>query len=73
MGFERFKGVTANFEDVGERKPTDKQKSFIEAICELLEVEFNGTSFQDASDFISKYSKEFYRTKNRNEREKLLG
>lgn len=33
---------------------TKKQSDFIKVICEELDVEFNGTTKKEASDFISK-------------------
>ena len=37
---------------------TEKQKNFIEIICEELDVEFKGSTKEEASSFISKYIKE---------------
>lgn len=38
---------------------TEKQMNFIESICELLEIEFKGTTKKDASNFISANIEEF--------------
>lgn len=37
---------------------TEKQKNFIKIICEELDVEFKGSTKEEASNFIGKYIKE---------------
>lgn len=38
---------------------TDKQKAFIETICNQLDIEFKGTTKQEATKFISDNIREF--------------
>lgn len=38
---------------------TDKQKAFIEVICEELDIEFHGKTKSEATKFISENIKEF--------------
>ena len=43
---------------------TEKQKSCIDWICKMLDIEFTGTTKKDAWEFINKYKNEAYNIRN---------
>ena len=43
---------------------TEKQRKYIEWICEMLEIEFTGTTKRDAWKFINKYKDKAHEIKN---------
>lgn len=48
-------------------KPTDKQLKFIQDIESVLDIEFDGETKEDASEWISNYIDYFYEEVRRNE------
>jgi len=70
-----IKNYKCDFDFEDKRLATEKQKDFVESISDLLDlnVDLENLTFQEASDIITEYKKEYYRTKARMEREALEG
>jgi hypothetical protein len=58
--------IEVDFQDTN--KPTDKQISYIDAICETLDIVFEGTTRKEASDFIDQYADAHWEKKSYEER-----